>query len=81
MDEVQTAEEVKEETEEIREIEIDNLPNITARIDTIDPLGLMEIIFNASIQIPEVDQLQTIFNQSIIDIYVELAESDLEEED
>ena len=81
MDEVQTAEEVKEETEEIREIEIDNLPNITARIDTIDPLGLMEIIFNASIQIPEVDQLQTIFNQSIIDIYVELAESDLEEDD
>jgi len=44
---------VEEEIEEIIEFEIDNLPNITARIYNIDPLGLMEIIFNASIDIPE----------------------------
>ena len=49
---VQDVEEPEPYKEDIIEFEIDQTPNITARIDTIDSLGEMQIIFNTSIDIP-----------------------------
>ena len=45
-----------EETEQVIEdiivVKIDQTPNMTARIDSIDPLGELIIIFNVSVDIP-----------------------------
>jgi len=44
--------------------------NITARIDSINALGEMQIMFNASIDIPNINDLNKLINNSIIDIYI-----------
>ena len=49
---------------------------MTARIDSIDPLGELIIIFNVSVDIPVMVPLDQIFNNSIINIYVQQSEID-----